>query len=563
MNVMREALAGLQAGTVASVQALTHGIIAFAEMGATGIAYGMAAALAVSGAAALSMALIGRSRPLVATTTAASAIVVGVVIASARPESFAEAVAIALALVGLAGLLIVLLATTGLARLTAMMPAAVSLGLKNATAAMVVISVLPIMLGGNPGTGWPSPVPGAMMIAGCALVLVLRPVPGLPGPIVALAVATAAHHGLLAFGVPVGPEVSYLLSPSALALEIGAAWSALVASPPPLARILPDAATIALLATIETLAAAAALREFSGRRTKYGRDLLGAGTGMLASTGLGGVPTSALTVPTMTAWLAGGRTRATQFFGATVPFALLLLGSPLLSELPLAGLAAVLAGAVLRLVELPLVPVVGGTSPSRRWSDAAISCAVVVTAVVFGLLAAVGIGALVSVIVFTSTMARSPIRRAYRNPTGRSQMRRPIELELRLRKEGEAIALLELEGPIFFGSADHVLNRVEAEFAAGASVVVLDMSRISHVDMSGGRRLLEACAIAPGRVLIAPMHAGSRAAKEFGNWGSRQACRPEPSVSMSQAPSNSPRPWSSERQAIPARRVAPSPRPRR
>ncbi len=297
MNLLREAQAGLHAGTAASVQALTHGIIAFAAMGAAGIAYGIAAALAVSGAAALSMAMIGRSRPLVANMTAASAIVVGVEIAAARPESFAEAVAISLAIVMLSGLLIVLLATTGLARLTAMMPAAVSQGLRNATAAMVVISVRPIMLGGNPGDGWPSPVPGAMLIAGCALVLVLRPVPGLPGPVVALAVATAAHHGLLVCGVPVGPEASHLLSPSALASEIGAAWSALAASPLPLSRVLPGAATIALRASIETLAAAATLREISGRRTEYGRDLLGAGTGMLASAGLGGVPASALTVP--------------------------------------------------------------------------------------------------------------------------------------------------------------------------------------------------------------------------------------------------------------------------
>jgi MFS superfamily sulfate permease-like transporter len=375
------------------------------------------------------------------------------------------------------------------------------------------------MLGGNPGDGWQYPTPGAMLVAGSALLLVLRPLRGLPGPVVALGVATAVHHGLLASGVPVGPEVSKLLSPAALASEIGAGWSALALSPPPLSRILPGAATIALLATIEPLAAAAALRETSSRRTEYGRDLLGAGTGMLAGAGLGGVPASALTVPTMTAWLAGGRTRATQVAGATVPFALLLLGAPLLSELPLAGLAAVLAGAVLRLVELPLAPVVAGALPNRRWTDATISCAVVAAAVVFGLLAAVGIGALVSVVVFTSAMARTPIRRAYRNPTGRSQMRRPIELELRLRKEGDAIALLELEGPIFFGSADHALQRIEAEFAAGAVAVVLDMSRITHIDMSGGRRLLEACSLAPGRVLVAPLHRASRAAAEFEDLG--------------------------------------------
>jgi SulP family sulfate permease len=324
---------------------------------------------------------------------------------------------------------------------------------------------------------------------------------------------------LNAAGIAVGPEVDKVLAPAALAGEIQSGWHSLLAAPPSPSRILPGAATIALLVTIETLSASAALREASGRRTDYGRDLFAAGTGLLAGAGLGGVPASALTVPTITAWLAGGRTRATQFCGAAVPFAVLLLGAPLLSELPLAGLAGVLVGAVLRLVQLPLAPIVEGAGRSRRWSDAAISCAVLGAALLSGLLAAVGVGVLVAAIVFTGSMARSPIRRAYRNPIGRSKLRRPIETELWLRKAGDAIALLELEGPIFFGSADHALQRIEAEFAAGAVAVVLDMSRITHIDMSGGRRLLEACSLAPGRVLVAPLHRASRAAAEFEDLG--------------------------------------------
>jgi hypothetical protein len=37
--------------------------------------------------------------------------------------------------------------------------------------------------------------------------------------------------------------------------------------------------------------------------------------------------------------------------------------------------------------------------------------------------------------------------------------------------------------------------------------------------MSGGRRLLEACSLAPGRVLVAPLHRASRAAAEFEDLG--------------------------------------------
>lgn len=515
MSLAREAQAGIQAGLVASIQALNHGIIAFAAAGAAGVAYGMSAGLAVSGAAALAMASIAHSRPLVGTTTAASAIIVSAVIASVGPDSLSEAVAIAVAMVAIAGALMLTLAATGLARITVMMPAAVNQGLRNATAAMVTLSVLPIMIGGTPGAGWALPDPGATAVAAIAVAIMLRPVRGIPAPVLALVVATSAHHALSAAGLAVGPEISHLLSPGELAREAGAGWNALANAPPPPAMMLAGAATIALLASTETLSAAAALREASGRRTDYGRDLLGAGAGMLAGAGLGGMPASGLTVPTITGWLAGGRTRAAQLCGAMVPFALLLIGSPLLSEVPLSGLAAVLAGAVMRLIELPASPFAGGPGRGRRLSDAAISISVLATAVLFGLLAAVGVGVLVAVTVFTASMARSPIRRAYRNPAGRSQVRRRIEMEIRLRSEGEAIALLELEGPIFFGSADHVLQRVEMEFASGAKVVVLEMSRITHIDMSGGRRLIEACAVAPGRVLMAPMHGDSRAAAEL------------------------------------------------
>jgi SulP family sulfate permease len=116
-------------------------------------------------------------------------------------------------------------------------------------------------------------------------------------------------------------------------------------------------------------------------------------------------------------------------------------------------------------------------------------------------------------------MAASPVRRASRNPVGRSRIHRPAAQERALRRAGETIALLELEGPIFFGSAERVLQRAEAEVAAGATVLILDLTRVTRMELSGGRRLIEVCRILPARVLLAPLHPGSRAAAELAALG--------------------------------------------
>jgi CRP-like cAMP-binding protein len=112
-------------------------------------------------------------------------------------------------------------------------------------------------------------------------------------------------------------------------------------------------------------------------------------------------------------------------------------------------------------------------------------------------------------------MAVTPVRRVIRNPVGRSRIRRPAEQERALRRAGEAIALMELEGAFFFGSAERVLQQAEAECAAGATVLILDMARVTRIDLSAGKRLIEVCNVAPGRVLIAPLHEGARARTEL------------------------------------------------
>jgi anti-anti-sigma factor len=60
-----------------------------------------------------------------------------------------------------------------------------------------------------------------------------------------------------------------------------------------------------------------------------------------------------------------------------------------------------------------------------------------------------------------------------------------------LATEGRAILVCELEGPIFFGTADDLARRVEAALRDGATHVILDFRRVNDIDSTGARILLQ------------------------------------------------------------------------
>jgi MFS superfamily sulfate permease-like transporter len=124
VSAWSEARAGLHAGALAAAQTLTHGMIVFATLGAAGVAFGVAGAFAASALAGIAIALFGASRPLIGTTTAATALVAGSVVAAAAPATLGEAVLLAMLLTCGAGLLMLIFAGAGFSRLAALVPVA-------------------------------------------------------------------------------------------------------------------------------------------------------------------------------------------------------------------------------------------------------------------------------------------------------------------------------------------------------------------------------------------------------------------------------------------------------
>lgn len=520
MDAGRNVAAGVNTGFLCAVLAMTHGVMAFAPLGPEAAAIGMAAAIATSVLAGLAMALLGDTRPLVGTTTASTALLMASMLGAAQPATIETALLLAQLVTALAAVLILLVGWTGLGRLAGLMPTPVAIGLTNAVVVLILLGQLPVALGQQAGEAFSMEGlrPGAALVAFATIALMLKPLPRVPAPIMAFATGCALHYLLAAGGVEVGPVLGVTTSPALVLsglVEAQSHWAELELDGTLAALLASAALSLALLALLETLSAGAAVRERTGRRSNITRDVLGSGAAMLGGAVAGGVPGSVQTSVTLACLAWGGRSRLTLLMQAATTLLAFFLLTPMAAGIPFPVLAGVLAGAVLRIFQWrPLLPV-SGAGRARRAADSAVVLGVMAAAVAFGLVVAVAMGVLLSVIIFTASMAQSPVRRAMWNPSGRSRVRRPTGIDQQLRSAGDKIRLIELEGAIFFGSAEAVLTEVERAQAEGAKVLILDLGRVTRIDQSGGRRLLEACTAIPGRVLLAPLHARSRAAMEF------------------------------------------------
>jgi len=110
---------------------------------------------------------------------------------------------------------------------------------------------------------------------------------------------------------------------------------------------------------------------------------------------------------------------------------------------------------------------------------------VVLVGLMLGLVAAVGAGVALSVLVFVAEMSRSPIRRIRTGASVRSARQRSRSLTELLEAHGDRIALMELEGTIFFGSCDALATRAEAEASGNVAFVLLDLRRVHGIDATG------------------------------------------------------------------------------
>ena len=510
-------LGAVLAGTLTSVpQTLAYGLIIGNALGPAYSSVGVLAALYGSVAVGLVTALLGGSPFLVAGPRASTVVVLAALIVHLQrapalaglADPVPVAFALACASVACAGLLQIVFAALRFGRLANYVPLPVVAGFINGSALLIIFSQI------WAASGVPRqestlqifthldqirPATLLLALATAALVIVL-PRRIKRGPVMLWAVlgATLAYHLGAAFGwaEALGNTLAPLPANFNLGF-VGSTASAVLAGAHGvelLRLMLPAAVSMAVLSTLDTLLATSAADSLTLRRSDGGRQLLAEGLANLTVGLFSMAPGSSSMVRTQAALRAGMVSAAAPIGIALLTLVVTLVLGSGLSLLPQAVMAGLLLALGIDLVDkwtldrLRSLAKHQGTPMAAR-GDLLTMVAVVATTLAADLATAVGVGMVVALLSFVLQMAHSPIRRCYRASALLPRIHGDLRRRAFIERHGRRIAIVEMEGALFFGSAAELETLVDSLVAEDVVHLALDLKRVKDVDASGARTL--------------------------------------------------------------------------
>ena len=456
-------IAGLTVGIVALPLALAFGVSSGA---------GAESGLITAIVAWIVAAIFGGSNIQVSGPTGAMVVVLGPIVAAHGPG--------VVAIVSLmAGVVVVIGGLLRLGRFVAFIPWPVIEGFTLGIAVIIFLQQVPAAFGTAPGPSsnafvsavqalgavrWSTvewPLIAVALVAAIMLVAprIRRKLPGSIIAIIVVSVLAAFIHvpltriGALPASLPV-PRLPGITASTLLELS-------------------GPALTVAALAAIESLLSARVAASISDTGNfDADRELVGQGLASIASGFFGGMPATGAIARTAVNVRTGGKTRLAAIVHALVLLAIVYLASSVVSQVPLAALAGVLMVTASRMISVATVrSVVGSTK-----SDAVVFIITALITVSFDLIVAVGIGIAVAGVFALVTLARS-------GGVHRQPLPAPAEVG------DEHIALFRLEGALFFGAAERMIEQIIT--TDDVSVVILRMSQLQALDATGARVIVE------------------------------------------------------------------------
>ncbi len=456
------------------VAGVTVGIVALPLALAFGVSSGAGAesGLVTAIVAGLVAAVFGGSNVQVSGPTGAMVVVLGPIIATHGVG--------ALAIVGiLAGVLVVAAGVLRLGRAVTYIPWPVIEGFTLGIAIIIFLQQVPAALGTVPGpstnalvaaiqalptVSWPEAgwALGIVLVVAAVMIAAPKVHRLLPGSIIAIVlvsvVAAVAQLPIATIGgLPAGLPAPIMPSLS---------WDAV--SP-----LLAPALTVAALAAIESLLSARVAASISDTGPyDADRELVGQGLASVASAFFGGMPATGAIARTAVNVRTGGRTRLAAIVHAVLLAVIVVAGAGIVSVIPLAALAGVLMVTSARMISIATVRSVMGSTRS----DAVVFVVTAIITVTFDLIYAVLIGIAVAAFFALRALARS-------SGVHREELPGPAQ------PGDERIALFRLEGALFFGAAERMLERVGD--IRDVEVVIIRMSQLQILDATGAQVINE------------------------------------------------------------------------
>jgi SulP family sulfate permease len=418
------------------------------------------------------------------------------------------------------GLLQMAIARAGWGRLAQSVPQPVLAGFMNGVSLLILQAQLAVLLGldrgGLPGGGFqPAALAVGLLTAGITWTIAVRR-PRWPAQLLGLLAGLSLYALLHAVWptLPLGPQVGGHLGMGAGAAASAAAGAGLNlvhgaagGFPLPglpaqllaagtldlLARQWPliasAALVLALIGSLESVLSELALERQLGSRALPDATLWALGMANLAAGCFGGLPGVLLRARALATLQAGGRGRLAAVAGALTFLLVTAILAPLVARLPMAVLAGIMLTVAVSLSDRWTRQLIeqwrSGERSADLWQNLAIVALVCVVTVWQGFAFGVAAGCLLALALFVRGMNHSLVRVAYSAAANPSRRVHPPVQEAWLQTARAQILVLELEGALFFGSAQRLVQAAQ-HLPAGVRTVVLDLRGVSMIDASGG-----------------------------------------------------------------------------
>ena len=492
---------GLAAMLVALPSAIAFGVIIFSPLGGELAAQGALAG--ILGATVLGLVAPtfgGCPRLITAPCAPAAALLSALAVGFTQQGVSAQSVLLILVLIGLlAGFAQIAFGLVGIGRLIRFIPYPVVSGYLSGVGLIIIGSQIPKFLGApaglhlldailNPSAwAWQSIVVGTVVIA--AMIFIPRIIRVVPAAILALLVGVACYFML------------GLLNPSLITIEhnplligvmtaseggfgeiISQHWHALrglgMDSVP---KVVVPALTLAILLSIDTLKTCVVMDAMTNSHHDSNRELIGQGLGNISSSLAGGIPGAGTMGASMINISSGGKTRLSGIMAGFFSLIAYLLLAPLIAWIPVGALAGILIVVGFRMIDRHSLEFF--FTPATRL-DFAVIISVILVAVFVDLIASSGVGIALSILLFIREQTRSSVVR--NRIGGREIFTKRLSNHQggeRLERDDDMTIVFELQGSLFFGTANQLQSALEPE-TEKRKYVILSMRRVQSLDVT-------------------------------------------------------------------------------
>ena len=240
------------------------------------------------------------------------------------------------------------------------------------------------------------------------------------------------------------------------------------------------AVSLAMLGSIDSLLTSVIVDTKEKTQHNSSQELVSQGIGNSMAALFGGIPGSSATIRTLVNMNSGGKTRLSGIFASMLLLCILLFFAPITSQIPSSVLAGVLITVGIGIFDYR------GLKAIRKmpvW-DVLVMFIVMFLTIFVDLVIAVGVGLVISALIFMKKMGDINTKRSEIIPFKEIEDL-PWDDECEIADEvSERIYIQHLEGPLFFGYTNELQN-LYTKIPESAKYIILRMDKVPYVDQSG------------------------------------------------------------------------------